>query len=81
MPVTIMQLAESVVGHEAVRRDEYEEIGLPVFGGCELCHAPLGYFNAHPSRSGYIRCRDCISDLGWESVEEAVSDVFGAVRR
>jgi hypothetical protein len=80
MPVTVMQLAESVLGHEPGRRVEYEEIGLPVFGGCELCNAPIAFYNAYPSRSGYIRCRDCIGDLGWESANVAARDVFGACR-
>jgi hypothetical protein len=80
MPVTVTQLAESVLGHEPGHRDEYEEIGLPVFGGCELCHAPIAFYNAYPSRSGYIRCRDCIGDIGWESANEAARDVFGACR-
>ena len=47
------------------------DLGLPAFGGCEICHASIFALNAHPSKSGYLRCKDCITDdMGFATVAE-----------
>ena len=57
--------------------DAFEEVGLPMIGGCECCGACIGAYNACPSKSGYLRCaNECIGDTGWETVEEANRDLF-----
>lgn len=30
--------------------------------------------NAFPSKSGYLRCRDCIGDNGWDDAADFVED-------
>jgi hypothetical protein len=80
MPVTIQQLATNELGRKARTVHDYQEIGLPVFGGCELCRAAIACDNAYPSRSGYIRCKSCLGKEGWDSVEDAALDVFGAAK-
>jgi len=56
---------------------EINRVGLPFIGGCELCGACIAAYNACPSKSGYLRCTDCIGRSGWESVEQADADIFG----
>ena len=48
---------------------QFERLRLPFFAGCEVCQATLGPYNAYPSRTGFIRCRDCIADLGFATPE------------
>src|SRR5689334_11326594 len=56
---------------------EYLRVKLPFMGGCEVCHATLAPYNAYPSKSGMLRCAECILDSGYETVEEANADIFG----
>jgi hypothetical protein len=53
------------------------DAGFPLIGGCEICHATVSIGNAYPSHSGYWRCRECIGDTGWDSLEDAASDLWG----
>lgn len=46
-------------------------VGFCIMGGCERCGASIAAYNAHPSRSGFWRCGDCIGPDGWATVEEA----------
>ena len=48
----------------------FEKHGLPIYGGCELCGAGIAAYNAYPSRTGFIRCKNCIGDEGFDSVPE-----------
>jgi len=80
-PVTVAALAERALGRRAVTGADYEEAGLPMLGGCEVCGASVAAYNACPSRSGYLRClHGCVGEDGWESVEEAYEEVFGCQR-
>ena len=38
---------------------------LPIMGGCADCEASLGAFNAYPSTTGYLLCRDCLDGRGF----------------
>lgn len=76
MPVTIMQLAEYRIGREATTGSDYAEACLPIMGGCEHCGATIAAYNAYPSKSGYLRCRNCIDPDGWYTVEEANAAIF-----
>jgi hypothetical protein len=49
---------------------DIESVGLPFFGGCQVCHASIACFNAYPSKTNYLRCRNCIGELGFASTEE-----------
>ena len=44
---------------------DIKDVGLPFFGGCQVCHASIACYNAFPSRTNYLRCRSCIGDLGF----------------
>lgn len=47
---------------------EFFRLDLPLLAGCQVCAATLAPGNSYPSMTGYIRCRDCIGDLGFPSV-------------
>jgi hypothetical protein len=49
---------------------EFDRVGLPLFGGCQCCHASIAAYNAYPSQSGFLRCEDCIGDMGFNTVKE-----------
>lgn len=80
-PITILDLAL----HRGAQKDEdgsingseIEKTGLPFLGGCEVCGACVGAYNACPSKSGYLRCAsECIGDTGFATVEEANQALF-----
>ena len=52
-----------------ITEDVCKKAGVPMFAGCESCGASLAVYNSYPSNTGYIRCADCIGDLGFPSVE------------
>lgn len=49
---------------------ELERVGFEIFGGCEVCEASIAAFNAHPTLTGFWRCSRCVSDVGFETVEQ-----------
>lgn len=53
-------------------------VNFAIMGGCERCGASIAAYNAHPSRSGFWRCGDCIGPEGWATVEEADKAIAGA---
>lgn len=82
--VTILDLAlhrgvvESPEGR--ISGGEFERVGLPIMGGCEVCGATIGAYNAAPSKTGYLRCsNDCIADQGWTDVAAANEALFVSV--
>ena len=53
------------------RGDQYTARGYALLAGCEGCGATLAPYNAYPSTSGFIRCRDCLgADNGYPSVAD-----------
>lgn len=77
-PITILDLAKHRLGRDAVSGGDFEEAGLPILGGCCVCHATVGAFNACPSKSGYLKCKNgCIDNDGFLTVEEANKEIFG----
>lgn len=78
MNITLHELAihrgANPNGPEANR--EYLRVGVPHTAGCESCKAFLEPDAAYPSKTGYVRCADCIGDLGYETVQEANADIF-----
>lgn len=57
---------------------EFEKVGLPIMGGCEVCGATIAAYNACPSTSGYLRCqKGCIGSDGFATVEQAKARIFG----
>lgn len=63
-PVTIMDvaLAWGAEADEAggMTGEAFDRLGLPFLGGCEGCEATIAAYNAYPSRSGFLRCDDCV---------------------
>ena len=87
-PITIRELCLYRMGllgrpireDGVVTGDDYYATGLPMIGGCQVCGATVAGYNSCPSKTGYIRCASgCISDLGWDTVEEANEAIFGPV--
>lgn len=82
MPVTIHELAvevhkrrgDDIPDHE-FSGHFYFDAGYNMLGGCELCGATLAAYNAHPSRSGWWRCGDCIGDDGYGDIDSAYRHV------
>jgi hypothetical protein len=75
--ITIKDLAEYRAGKELESMADYNAVGLPMLGGCEVCEASIACYNAYPTESGYIRCADCVGDTGYETVVEANLAIFG----
>lgn len=74
MPVSILDIAlkEGAKAGEdgSINMGEFEALGLPFFAGCQHCGASLGPYNAYPSKSGFIQCKECIDEIGFETVEQ-----------
>jgi hypothetical protein len=49
---------------------DIEAVGLPFFGGCERCRATIACYNAYPSKTNYLRCKQCIGDQGFATTDE-----------
>ena len=56
---------------------DYADVGLAIMGGCERCGATLAAYNAHPTRTGFWRCGDCVGPHGYATAAEANADIFG----
>ena len=64
-------------GMRPLTGQDFEDVGLPMLGGCQRCGASVSAGNAAPSRTGYLMCaRDCIGGDGFETVEEANRFMF-----
>ena len=76
--VTVMEVAEAKLGRPATTSKDFDEAGLSMFGGGGPCGATIAAYNAHPSRSGYLKCSDCIGGDGFATTAEAVEFIFNA---
>jgi hypothetical protein len=83
MTITITDLCIHRLGLpddvDSIDGAQFAEAGLLILGGCEICHASIAAYNAYPSRTGYLRCADCIGGLGWDDVAQANRDIFEEV--
>jgi hypothetical protein len=74
-PVTILEVAlargiKSAEGSDGYSMGEFDRVGLPMLGGCQVCEACIAAYNACPSTTGYLRCASgCIGDKGFPSVK------------
>lgn len=72
-PVTILDVAKArgvQEGEHGISGGEFDRVGLPMMGGCEVCGATVAAYNACPSTTGYLRCRSgCIYEDGFATVE------------
>lgn len=73
-PLTILDIAIAKGAHQddggAIAMGEFERLNLPFFSGCQGCGASLAPYNAYPSTTGFIQCKDCLDDRGFKTVEE-----------
>lgn len=73
-PVTILDVALAHGARQdaagAISGAEFERLGLPMLGGCQGCAASIAAYNAYPSKTGYLQCKDCIGELGFATVAE-----------
>lgn len=55
----------------AVNGGEFERLGLPMMGGCQVCGATIAAYNSHPARNGYLVGSCCANGFDiFESIEE-----------
>lgn len=55
IPINICNLANFILGYEAVTGEDFEKAGLAIMGGCQQCGASIACYNAYPSKTGYWR--------------------------
>ena len=69
--ITVLDVAVARgVNEENLTMGEFDRVGLPMLGGCEVCGACIAAYNAAPSTSGLLRCAEgCIGDEGFPSVK------------
>ena len=81
IPLTLFDLAVQLGAKEnedgSVSASEFDRLGLPFYSGCQVCSASLGPAQAFPSTTGFIRCRHCIGEQGFESLDEFESFYAG----
>jgi hypothetical protein len=81
--VTVLELAKEVYRQnnwllpgDNWSMADLDKAQLPMMGGCQVCEASIACYNAYPSKSGYLRCADCIGEEGWHSSSQAYRDIF-----
>jgi hypothetical protein len=78
--ITIFELAVHRGAKEdergGINGEEFERVGLPMFGGCQDCGASIAAYNAYPSKSGFLKCKDCIDESGFPTLLEANRMLF-----
>jgi hypothetical protein len=47
---------------------EFDRLDIPFFAGCQTCAASLGPYNAYPSITGFIRCKEHIEGCGFDTI-------------
>lgn len=61
---------------EQLNGQDFLDVDLQIFGGCEDCGASLSAMSAFPSRSGFWKCADDIGDDGWtDDVAKADAEI------
>ena len=79
--ITVLELAKhrnpELANKDEVSMGDIEDTGLPFMGGCEICYATIACYNAYPTKTGYLRCKDDVEGYAFETVEEANKFIFG----
>jgi hypothetical protein len=61
--ITILDIARARGAKEdargAINAEQIEALGLPFMGGCQVCGATLGCYNACPGRNGFLIGKCC----------------------
>jgi hypothetical protein len=73
-PVTILEVARArgakANDDGSFSGGELARVGFEMLGGCLRCHATIAAYNAHPTRSGYWACGDCVGGSGFDTAAE-----------
>lgn len=83
--ITVLDVAIYMgADHNSLTIGEFDRLGLPMVGGCQVCGATIAAYNASPSQSGYLKCANsCIGDSGfptvkayltWEAYQQALNE-------
>jgi hypothetical protein len=81
MPITILDYVKSVVGDKDLyTAEDCLSSGVDILGGCQVCHATIGCYNAYPSKAGFWRCADCIGDTGFATTAEFTASMPGTTK-
>lgn len=70
LDVALARGAKKDPGTDSIPQDEFRRVGVAMIGGCQVCQATIAAYNAHPSKSGFWKCQDCIVDTGFATVAE-----------
>ncbi len=79
MAITILDYVVEKLGDDypedgCIDAGQFYALGFDIMGGCEVCGATLGAYNAYPTRSGYWRCAEDLGETGYGSVAEFDED-------
>lgn len=78
MPISVLDITKARVGEKkSYTGEDFDRAGVPMICGCQVCEATLGPWNSFPSKTGYIRCGECIYDLGFDTLQEF--EIFSTV--
>lgn len=74
--ITILDLVRAHCGdQDSYSGADHEAAGYAIMGGCAGCGATLASYNAHPTRSDYWGCADCVpGHMGYATVAEYQAD-------
>lgn len=75
MAVTVLEVAEHRLGYQPENGAQFAEAGFAILGGCGCCGATIAAYNAHPSKSGFWKCGDCIGEDGWNDADTCDFDL------
>jgi hypothetical protein len=73
--ITILELAQAMGAEEtedgSISMAEFDRLGLPMMGGCQVCQASIAAYNACPTTTGNLSCTNCIGAEGYATVDQA----------
>ena len=59
---------------------EFDRVGLPIMGGCQVCGATIAAYNSHPGRNGYLIGSCCAApEDTYSTVQEFEADEGASV--
>ena len=75
---TVLDIAKAWGAKEVdggINGGEFERLGLPMMGGCQVCGATIACYNSYPAKNGYLVGSCCEQEVDvYESVEAFEKD-------
>ena len=59
---------------------EFDRLGLPMMGGCQVCQASIAAYNACPTATGNLSCTNCVGAEGFATVDQAAKEFLDRLR-